>query len=620
MEAAPTTPRTLDDYRRLGQEHLEAGAPLLAYDALADGLAQFPDDVRLRQLLGLALARTGASRSAIRLLTALRAEGHADEETLGLLARVHKDLWRDSIDPAERRAHLEQAFEHYRDAYRITGGFWSGINAATMALMLDDRATAAALAVDVRGLCLRAMADSRSDRYWLLATLGEASLILGEWSQAEDSYAQAAEIGRGRIGDLASTRRNARLILRQIGVDGASIERSLRVPRVVAFAGHLLDRPGRQAPRFPAAIEAAVRTAIRSRLVETGGSIGYASAACGADIIFLETLLELNGDVHVVLPYRSESFINDSVDIVEGGEWRARYHRVLERACEVVIASDQGVVGPASYEYAFRLLDGMAGLRADALDTELVSMAVWDGNSGDGPGGTAATVAHWRGVGREVDVIDLAEILRRESPAPVTATPPAAATTPAAPSLTGFDPHIVSLLFADARGFSKLTEDQIPAFVHHFLGVVADEIARAAHLPIVKNTWGDGLHFVFENVRDAGQSALAVSDAVGRTDWSACGLPADLSLRIGLHAGPAYACVDPVTGRSNYFGVHVSRAARIEPITPPGEVYGSRAFAALARSAEVREFRCEYVGQTQLAKSYGTYPMYLVRRAARSTS
>jgi class 3 adenylate cyclase len=57
-------------------------------------------------------------------------------------------------------------------------------------------------------------------------------------------------------------------------------------------------------------------------------------------------------------------------------------------------------------------------------------------------------------------------------------------------------------------------------------------------------------------------------------DWSKKGLRS-LNLRIGLHAGPVYSCIDPVTQRTNYIGAHVSRAARIEPITPVGQVYAS---------------------------------------------
>jgi class 3 adenylate cyclase len=128
------------------------------------------------------------------------------------------------------------------------------------------------------------------------------------------------------------------------------------------------------------------------------------------------------------------------------------------------------------------------------------------------------------------------------------------------------------------------------------------------------NTWGDALYFVFSKARDAGNFALELSDRVSNTDWLAKGLPSEMALRIGLHAGPVYACIDPVTARKSYIGAHVSRAARIEPITPPGTIYVSQHFAALAKADQVKEFHCDYVGQTSMAKGYGTYPMYVLRR------
>jgi class 3 adenylate cyclase len=87
-----------------------------------------------------------------------------------------------------------------------------------------------------------------------------------------------------------------------------------------------------------------------------------------------------------------------------------------------------------------------------------------------------------------------------------------------------------------------------------------------------------------------------------------------MGIRIGLHSGPAFPVVDPIIKQFNYTGVHVSRAARIEPITPPGAVYASQAFAALAEAVGVREFACDYVGKTVLAKNYGEFPTYRVRR------
>src|SRR5437763_14222314 len=46
-------------YQLLGEGILEHGEPLLAYDIVSEGLENCSTDVRLRQLQGLALARSG---------------------------------------------------------------------------------------------------------------------------------------------------------------------------------------------------------------------------------------------------------------------------------------------------------------------------------------------------------------------------------------------------------------------------------------------------------------------------------------------------------------------------------------------------------------------------------
>ena len=69
-----------------------------------------------------------------------------------------------------------------------------------------------------------------------------------------------------------------------------------------------------------------------------------------------------------------------------------------------------------------------------------------------------------------------------------------------------------------------------------------------------------------------------------------------------------------MTEHDNCIGTHVSHAARIEPVTPPGQVFASQAFAALSAAERVRDFACHYVGQTALAKGHGIYPTYHVHR------
>src|SRR6185369_2659577 len=277
--------------------------------------------------------------------------------------------------------------------------------------------------------------------------------------------------------------------------------------------------------------------------------------------------------------------------------------------------------GAMSFEYANLLLQGLAYIRARQLETKLMPLAVWDGQGGDGPGGTAAAIDNWRNAGLDSEVVDLAQILKREMKAHVTGGRPRAPEPPAKKSRAKskrshtLPTRIMAMLFADAVNFSKLTEPQIPRFLSHFLGAIGDLMAVSSHAPIIKNTWGDGLYFVFSDVRHAGLFALELCQLMVDTDWSKKGLPKAINLRIALDAGPVYSCVDPVTGQQSYTGTHVSRAARIEPITPPGQVYSSQAFAALAAAQGVKEFTCDYVGQTPLAKGYGTFATYHVRSA-----
>ena len=446
----------------------------------------------------------------------------------------------------------------------------------------------------------------------MLATLAEAALILEDWREAESLYRRAAKVGRRKFGDLASTRHNASLILNHFGKAKTSIEEILRVPPVVVFSGHMIDSPDRPTPRFPPELEDSVRQAIRERLKKINPGFGYASAASGSDILFLETLLEMGGDVHVVLPYNKEDFLKDSVEIIPGGNWKARYEDILEKATEVLTASEQRIEGGGiSYEYANLVLYGLAATRARQLGTDMVPMAVWDGRGG-GVGGTGESVAHWRNHGLQVEVIDLAGILEDGGGnCPDVATQTVIRDQGTA-SVPGLAPEIMSLLFADALHFSKLSEDQIPLFLNHFLGTIAELLRRTSYQPVMRNTWGDGLFMVFRSVQEAGGFALELCDLINQTKWEEKSLPAELNLRIALHAGPVFECIDPISEKQNFFGSHVSRAARIEPITPPGQVYASQGFAALAAAAGTQSFVCDYVGQVPQAKGYGTFPTYHV--------
>ena len=170
------------------------------------------------------------------------------------------------------------------------------------------------------------------------------------------------------------------------------------------------------------------------------------------------------------------------------------------------------------------------------------------------------------------------------------------------------------MLFADVRGFSRLSEAQIPRFVQHVLQPLATELDRFGSNIRFRNTWGDGLYVVFDDIGAAAECAVSLQEAMERIDLVDAGLPGDLALRIGGHAGPVFAQLDPVTGRDCFYGVEVTRTARIEPGTPVGDVYVTDAFAALIALARPEGLGCQYVGPLPTAKGFGVLPLYALRR------
>jgi len=383
----------------------------------------------------------------------------------------------------------------------------------------------------------------------------------------------------------------------------------------------MIDQPERHRPRFPQRLEKKVRQEIDARLEKLDAGIGYSSAACGSDILFLEAMFRRKAKNHIesniVLPFPQDQFQKASVDIIPDSDWGNRFKCVLERATRVIIASERRSTGNlVSYEYSNLLQDGLAILRAMMLDTEVVPLVVWDGRRGDGPGGTSSLVKHWRSHGLEPEVIDIVNLITQAAVIQPIATPGKhGATTNGymAKDPIGLSQKIRAMLFADVVGYSKLMEEQILSFVEHFMGAIGDLLAKSPNKPLMKNTWGDAVYFVFSTVKDAGNFALQLRDRICNFDWKEKGLPEDLNLRISVHAGPVYYCSDPVLKKRNYTGSHVNRAARIEPITPPGEVYASQEFAALAAAQRVSDFTCDYVGRIPLPKKSGIVPLYLVR-------
>ena len=579
-----------------------------------DKSAKTEDNFELVYLSALALARGGNSFGAESIISRLLAEtGLSDRiksDALSLKARLLKDqMQRKSCN--RRNSLTTESATAYEQAYEISQALFPAINAATMWRLAGFPDRSRELATTVYEKILAKNDGKQTDDYWDAATLGESLLLMGNLEAATIAYQRAVELAGRRFGDLATVARQLRLLEDEIPAVTSILPR-FDVGRVVVFSGTMLKKPTQESTRVPSQltwespIEEVIRNRIRSRLLEMKCRIAYSSVACGCDILFCEMALEMGIELKIVLPFDLNDFYLTSVDfgLPEFASWKTRCDAILKSAVQVYYATREPFLNDnLLFEFANDIMQGLAITRAAEFGSNAIALVVADCSSAGGRGGASHFLETWTAQGREATVIDIAEII-----GPRTAT---AVTTERA---TGAR-EIKSMLFADVKGFSKLQENQTLAFFLHFLAEVAASLNQSQEPALFQNTWGDGLFLVFESAVSCADLALQLCERISELDFQSLGLPDDLMVRIGIHAGPVFQSMDPILHKENFFGSHVNRAARIEPVTMPGCVYASEQMAALLAIAKDSPFRCEYVGNIDLAKEFDTCSLFHVLRS-----
>ncbi|MCO5763255.1 MAG: adenylate/guanylate cyclase domain-containing protein [Chromatiaceae bacterium] len=624
--AEPIATRILD----LLREHLPA---VLRNEPARDGPAVTPPGTGLswiedlaRQLRSLGQQTPGGTP--------------CDPETLELRARIHAELWRQQGNPQD----LRQGRDSYLRAFRSHHRCSSGVHAARLTWLLGEPARATEIAREVQATAgdktgksgqpggALGHAEGGKERFFTLADGAECALLTGDRELAEARYRQALAGDRVHYGWVLEVRHRL-LALQDAGLNvPPSLLELHRPPVILIGGGHPLDPPGALHPVFPAACEAAVRLAIQEHLDRLAPQIGYSSAAAGSELLFVETMLERDAEVHLVLPFSTEDFIRERV-APAGPRWERRFRHALKLVASVTHATEEPYLG---HDWLFRfnnqIIDGMARLRADLLGTAPYLLLVWDYAAELGAGTAADLMDHWPDVGRlrliDLDAVRCSQLRESVSPAPIPVAPPLPGVDTAAmpsPNCLRREPQRVlkTLLFADLVGFSKLREEELPGF-WDYLAQIQRRLGQISAPPDLVESWGDALYVVMSSARALLRHAFVLQDSFSRLDPRLHGLPEHLSLRIGLHAGPVYTGQHPLTGRPIVYGSHVSRTARIEPIALPGKVYASQQFVALLTSEETANaatlgprgqtaspwYACEYLGYQPLAKNYGKMPVY----------
>jgi hypothetical protein len=158
-------------------------------------------------------------------------------------------------------------------------------------------------------------------------------------------------------------------------------------------------------------VEPAVDQAIRNELarLRAGPSdVAISSAACGSDILFLEAALERSAPARVYLPFAEDTFVEKSVAFA-GEPWIARFRRVVARASCHVATHLLGPLRDGEDPYDRTNLWMLDEARRIG-GAKLVFLSVWNGEGGDGPGGTKHMIDAVRAQGGEAVWIDIRKL------------------------------------------------------------------------------------------------------------------------------------------------------------------------------------------------------------------
>ncbi len=573
------------------QQALKKGEWIAAVDLASQHLKTFPDDERLRHRAVLGLARAGATERAMRLFHDWNLGRSDDTDVLALEGRLLKDLAL-KLSGAPRRAALLDAAAVYKRVFDRRPGYYPAINWTSLTFLGGRKKEAARIAA-------RVLADpevAAAKDFWALATRAEANVLLGRLDAARADLNAARAFGDEGAG--SSTRRQLRLVLSEAGHTPAKIEKLLAplAPRLTVHYLGATNSAGlwKRYGDGPAAAMARERIGAALKKLNPGALVG--SLGTPGEILLAEAALAAGRELNVMLPLPPAAFVKLALKGA-GRQWRERFAACCANAHRLgTIAEDPDSDDPTLGDYSARVAMGLALQRAQNIDGGAAQLVLTDSAA---EGVDAGAAAAWtRDKARRQVILALGD-----APAP-------------AQRKREEPRQCCAVIFGDLPGFSKMPEKFLPIFWDTVMRAIGDVVAESGEAVALKNTWGDAIHLVVPDVRSAAGICLTVQKRLATIDGSLLGREEAPTMRIGAHYGPVFADWDPVVGQHTYYGRALSRAARIEPITPPGTVYVTEAFAAILLLETRGEFTCTYVGQVPLAKGYGTFRMYEMRAEA----
>ncbi len=432
-DEAPIAAFRAEAWIKAGETLRKAEHFTFGLEQLERGLAIEPHNLHGLREKGMCLQRLALKKKPDHSLDRARAhyrdvleEFPGDPETWALLGRVNKDAWVSAWlhpgntpeqmkeEAAYEDALLRAAIDSYATAYRrFPGHYYSGINALTLMHLYqyltqdaryDKEIAMMAGAVRFAAACER----DGEKHFWSLATLGDLEILVGTPASTKAAYKEAITKNEKDWFALSSSRAQLEL-LKKLSFQCDNVEAGLAVferalqklatpegkwqpQHVFLFSGHMIDKPGRQPPRFPVEKESVAAQKIAEALEKLGAGpedLALTQGACGGDILFTEACQQRGVKVQWLQPFDEPTFIKKSV-ICRGEDWRGRYLEAKGKLAAEIRSATESLGPPPRdvdpYERCNRWLLYTAlsyGIR------KVQFVCLWDGAGGDGPGGTA---------------------------------------------------------------------------------------------------------------------------------------------------------------------------------------------------------------------------------------
>ena len=569
-------------------EAQRAGDHLKVYVLAEAELKLHPGNEFYQYSLVLSLAKCDAAQRALDSFYHYKLYLSQSADVLALEARILKDLAFSRPDEVS----LHKAADSYHKIFSQTGDYYRAINAATLYLLSGDRQQSMVLAKQALAL---AQQDGQPI-FYNLATQAAALLVLGRSADAQPVIVAVAQLEADDLVRRARTRQRLKLICDYHLIDDAILD-CLLPETVIYYCGHVFD-PHRPVSESQ---EVALAAQIESAIASHHATVAYGSLAAGADILFAEAVLNNGGELNIWLPFGKVDFCARAVRPV-GDAWVIRFEACLLRANTVSYATESNFMGDDTiFEYCADIGMGMAIMRSNSLGASVLQLAVWDEVVKYPSSGVCRNVAKWRSLKKPVEVI----------PCSMAKFPREYRTLP--DEETQIQRELHAILFSDIRGYSKLSDRDVLWYFNVLNPYLAKAIEKFRPEIQLIDTWGDGIYMITKRASVAARIAFALNEALAQLDQSMLELEEPLLMRIGLHYGPVFSLYDHFEQKQTFSSNEVSKTARIEPVTPAGEIFGTEAFVAMLELEGDQCATFEYAGTLPSAKNYGSFGMFHIR-------